>query len=79
MILQLTLAFILTLPGSLPAITLYLPFCTSPCQTTKGPGSYGKSPSDIRYRDGWNWKPLSDRHPHNSARPRSCVKRTKAS
>ena len=25
-------------------------FCSDPCQTTKGPGSYGKSLSDIRFQ-----------------------------
>ncbi len=41
---------------NIQAITLYSPFCDSPCQTTYGPGSYGKSNSDVRYRDGWSWK-----------------------
>ena len=62
---KLLLLALLSVQASIYAITIYPPFSDSPCQTTYGPGSYGKTCSDVRYRDGWSWKPKA----------KSCCKR----
>ncbi len=78
MIIRYILAMLVVLPGYSWAVTLYSPFCSSPCQTTKGPGSYGKSPSDVRYRDAWQWNQVPCNTPSKNSRTPRCAAKSSA-
>jgi len=65
-------AVITALPVYSWAVTFYPPFM-SPLQTTKGPGTYGKTLSDVRFQRGWRGHgqpPLNDTRSSQRCHPR---------
>lgn len=53
---KLIITSILLLLGlELHALTFRSPLVSSETETTKGPGSYGRNKSDVRYHVGWKY------------------------